>query len=190
MTDARILRTRLALHEAIISLASHKPVGEITVSELAEQAGINRVTFYKHYTTPAEALSAALLNELETAHAEVPDPSGGADAFEMSLNTGLDHIESRRELYTIAFSDTVDGTIPMMFGRFLTDISLTYLTKRRKRKPSLPDIDLDVAAAYLASGAVGAIHVWILEGDMARERFFENLHHLVPAWFFADEASN
>lgn len=190
MTDARILRTRSALHEAIIGLASTKSVGEITVSELADKAGINRVTFYKHYTTPAEALSAALLAELEEAHANVPDPSTSSEAFNISLTTGLDHIDSRRDLYTIAFRDTVDGTVPMMLSKFLTDISLTYLTKRRKRKPALPDIDLDVAAAYLASGAVGAIHVWILEGDMARERFFENLQHLTPSWFFAEEPAS
>lgn len=187
MTDARILRTRSALHAAIIDLASSKPVGEVTVSELADRAGINRVTFYKHYTTPAEALSAALLEELNAAHADLPDPSGSSDAFALSLTTGLDHIDQRRSLYTIAFSDTIDGTVPMMFGKFLTEISLTYLTKRRKRKPSLPDIDLDVAAAYLASGAVGAIHVWILEGDMSRERIFENLQHLVPSWFISAE---
>lgn len=190
MTDARILRTRSALHAAIIDLGSDKPVGEITVSELADRADINRVTFYKHYTTPAEALSAALLEELIAAHANLPDLSGSSEAFISSLATGLDHIDSRRNLYTIAFRDTVDGTVPIMFGKFLTDISLTYLTKRRKRKPSLPDIDLDVAAAYLASGAVGAIQIWILEGDMTRERFFENFKHLVPGWFYSAEESN
>lgn len=190
MTDARILRTRSALHAAIIDLASNKPVGEISVSELADRARINRVTFYKHYATPAEALSSALLEELHADHADLPDPSGSPDAFEISLRTGLDHIDRRRSLYTIAFSDAVDGTVPMMFGRFLAEISLTYLTKRRKRKPSLPDIDLDVAAAYLASGAVGAIRVWILEGDMSRERIFENLQHLVPSWFISTDGAN
>ncbi|QIM19135.1 hypothetical protein G7066_12175 [Leucobacter coleopterorum] len=52
MTDARIVRTRAALHSSITDLAAHKPVPTITVSELAIRAGINRVTFYKHYASP------------------------------------------------------------------------------------------------------------------------------------------
>ncbi|MGO2140070.1 MAG: TetR/AcrR family transcriptional regulator [Leucobacter sp.] len=189
MTDARILRTRAALHKAITELATQKPVGEITVSELAESAGINRVTFYKHYTTPAEALADALHTELkEIVAAAAPAPE--IDAFTHCIYTALDHLEERRELYTIAFSDQVDGTIPIMLSRFLTDVAETYLTKRRKRKPAVPDVDLDVAAAFLANGATGAIRVWILEGDMSRERFFENLPLLLPAWFQAEAAAN
>lgn len=186
MTDARILRTRTALHGAITDLASQKPVGEITVSELAESAGINRVTFYKHYTTPAEALADALHTELlEISEATAPAP--GLDPFTHCIYSALDHLEARRGLYTIAFSDQVDGTIPIMLSRFLTGVAETYLTKRRKRKPAVPDVDLDVAAAFLATGATGAIRVWILEGDMSRERFFENLPLLLPSWFQAED---
>lgn len=188
MTDARILRTRAALHGAITDLATQKPVGDITVSELAESAGINRVTFYKHYTTPAEALADALHTEL-TAITEESDPDPSVDPFTHCIFTALDHLEARRDLYTIAFSDQVDGTIPMMMSRFLTGVAETYLTKRRKRKPAIPDVDLDVAAAFLATGATGAIRVWILEGDMSRERFFENLPQLLPAWFLAADNS-
>ncbi|KUF06178.1 TetR/AcrR family transcriptional regulator [Leucobacter sp. G161] len=188
MTDARILRTRAALHGAITELATQKPVGEITVSELAEKAGINRVTFYKHYTTPAEALADALHTELSAA-CEAAPPAAALDPFTHYIYASLDHLEARRELYTIAFSDQVDGTIPIMLSRFLTGVAETYLTKRRKRKPAIPDVDLDVAAAFLANGATGAIRVWILEGDMSRERFFENLPHLLPAWFQAEESN-
>jgi AcrR family transcriptional regulator len=67
MTDARIVRTRAALNRAIIDLATEKAVPSITVSELAAEAGINRVTFYKHFTTPAEALGAALSLDLDQA---------------------------------------------------------------------------------------------------------------------------
>lgn len=189
MTDARILRTRFALHEAITDLATNKSVSDITVSELAEKAGINRVTFYKHYTTPAEALADALHTELTATNAN-HEAESDKDPFTGSIYAALDHLEARRALYTIAFSDQVDGTIPMMLSRYLTAIAETYLTKRKKKKPSLPDVDLDVAAAYLANGATGAIRVWILEGDMSRERFFENLPLLLPAWFYAEENGN
>lgn len=188
MTDARILRTRAALHKAVLDLANSKPVGEVTVSELAELAEINRVTFYKHYTTPGEALAEALEVILTESCENPTNYPEDIDPFNACVFTTLDHLEEYRNLYTIAFNDTIDGTIPMMLARHLTAVTETYLVKRKKRKPSIPDIDLDVAAAFLASGAMGAIHVWILEGDMSRERFLENMGHLIPSWFHADEA--
>lgn len=186
MTDARILRTRAALHKAITELATQKPVSEVTVSELAERASINRVTFYKHYASTAEALADALTEELRQAFAAAP-PAAEFDQFTHCIYTTLEHIDSRKHLYTLAFSDQVDGTVPIMLSRFLNSVAETYLTKRRKKKPSVPDVDLDVAAAFLSNGATGALRIWVLEGDMSRERFFENLPLLMPAWFQAAE---
>lgn len=187
MTDARILRTRSALHRAITSLATERPVGEVTVSELSDLAGINRVTFYKHYGTPAEALADALATELAAVCPGMEPAADGLDPFTECIKATLNHLDDRRKLYVIAFSDHVDGTVPAMLSRHFTDIAFAYLTKRRKKKPPVPDVDLDVAAAYFASGVTGAIKVWILEGDMSRERFFENLPLLLPSWFFPDE---
>lgn len=189
MTDARIVRTRAALHKAVLELAEQKPVSAIAVSELADLAEINRVTFYKHYSTPGEALTEALSTLLAaTGQCGGEDFSAEADPFMACLYTALDHIDEHREVYTIAFNDSIDGTVPMMLSRHLAVVAHTYLVKRRKRKPSIPDIDLDVAAAFLASGAMGAIQVWTLEGDMSRERFVENMEHFLPAWFYAEES--
>lgn len=190
MTDARILRTRASLHKAVLDLAHTKPVGEVTVSELAEHAEINRVTFYKHYTTPgealAEALEAMLVQDCQNASANTAD----LDPFNLCVDSILDHLTEYHDLYTIAFNDRIDGTIPMMLVRHLRKVTEVYLTKRRKRKPSIPDVDIDVAAAFFAAGAMGAIHVWVLEGDMSRERFLENMSRFLPDWFFAEDAQN
>lgn len=190
MTDARILRTRKALHTAVTDLATNKAISEATVSELADTAGINRVTFYKHYTTPADALAAALRAELEQGFDSTNIQLSDGDPFAECITAVLDHIESRRTLYEIAFKDEIDGTVSMMLSQYLNEVAETYLTKRRKRKPAIPDIDVDVASAFFASGATGAIRVWLLEGDMSRERLYENLPYLLPSWFYADDAAN
>lgn len=190
MTDARILRTRAALHTAIIDLSSEKQIIDITVSELADHAGINRVTFYKHYNTPAETLAEALNSELRGSAGAAPDVALDRAAVMQSVYHVLDHIEAHRELYLLAFRTHVDGTVPVMLAKHFAENFYAYLTKRRKKKPAVPDIDLDVAASYLASATTGAISVWLLEGDMSRERFFENLDRLLPAWFFTDAAVN
>ncbi len=52
--DKRILRSRKALLCALPIVLVEKPLEHVTVREIAEKAGINRKTFYAHYTTPKE----------------------------------------------------------------------------------------------------------------------------------------
>ena len=47
--DRRILRTKMAIHEAFISLMNEKGFDATMVSDIAERANINRGTFYVHY---------------------------------------------------------------------------------------------------------------------------------------------
>ena len=47
--DKRVMKTRRSIHEAMTRLLAVKPIEEITVTELAEAAEINRKTFYNYY---------------------------------------------------------------------------------------------------------------------------------------------
>ena len=47
--DKRIVRTRLAVFNALFDLATEKELDKITVVELCDRAGINKSTFYLHY---------------------------------------------------------------------------------------------------------------------------------------------
>lgn len=47
--DPRIKRTRQWLQQALLDLLKKRSFESITVQELAERAGVNRVTFYAHF---------------------------------------------------------------------------------------------------------------------------------------------
>jgi AcrR family transcriptional regulator len=47
--DRRVLRTRMALREALLSLMEEKDYNRITVEEITERANLGRATFYLHY---------------------------------------------------------------------------------------------------------------------------------------------
>ena len=49
--DARIIKTKESLREALCGLLTEKPDGKIKVEELLEKSGISRSTFYAHYKT-------------------------------------------------------------------------------------------------------------------------------------------
>ncbi len=48
-TDPRILRSRRMLMESLVSLLKTKEFDEISVQEIADDATLNRATFYLHY---------------------------------------------------------------------------------------------------------------------------------------------
>ncbi|WP_449281384.1 TetR/AcrR family transcriptional regulator [Leucobacter sp.] len=189
MTDARIVRTRAALHRAIIQLATEKPVPSITVSELAELAGINRVTFYKHFASPAETLGSALSLELDPAREHfiagytelTADP---VEIFTASINQILDHVERHRGLYLLSINTPQDGTVPNLLTDHFTETIKLYLEQRELHEPQVPEFEVDVVSRFFGMGLVGAIKAWVLSGESDREAFLNSITTLAPAWWF------
>lgn len=187
MTDARIVRTRAALHSSITDLAAHKPVPTITVSELAIRAGINRVTFYKHYASPAEALIAALAGELDAAREHfISDAStASTDTFATSIRLVLDHIDRHRALYLLAINTPEDGVVPNLLADHFTGSLQQYLAEHPELTPPGPEVDVAISVRFFAHGLVGAIKQWVLSGDSDRAGFTATVVSFAPAWMFA-----
>lgn len=64
-TDKRVIKTRLAIKNAFMLLTFEKEKDKISVSDIAEKAGINRSTFYLHYNNVSEVIK-DIENEIET----------------------------------------------------------------------------------------------------------------------------
>lgn len=54
--NQRIIVTKRMLKESLLRLIETKSIQKISVSELCQDAGINRATFYNHYATPSDIL--------------------------------------------------------------------------------------------------------------------------------------
>src|SRR6202789_4588948 len=57
-TDPRILRSRRMLMEALVKLLNKKEFDDISVQEIADEATLNRATFYLHYPDKSALLKA------------------------------------------------------------------------------------------------------------------------------------
>jgi AcrR family transcriptional regulator len=67
MADARILKTRAALAEAVLALAVEKDFGKATIVDIVERAGVSYPTFFRHYRDKAALLvdvADTLMNDL------------------------------------------------------------------------------------------------------------------------------
>lgn len=66
-TDPRILRSRRMLMEALATLLTRKEFDDISIQEIADEATLNRATFYLHYPDKSallQAMTAARFREL------------------------------------------------------------------------------------------------------------------------------
>src|SRR5580698_11486107 len=66
-TDPRVLRSRQMLMEALLRLLLRKEFDDISIQEIADEAGLNRATFYLHYTDKnalLQAMTAARFRDL------------------------------------------------------------------------------------------------------------------------------
>jgi AcrR family transcriptional regulator len=57
-TDPRVLRSRRMLMDAMATLLSKKEVDDISIQEIADEATLNRATFYLHYPDKSALLQA------------------------------------------------------------------------------------------------------------------------------------
>jgi AcrR family transcriptional regulator len=58
-TDPRVLRSRRMLMDGLLRLLHRKEFDDISVQEIADEAGLNRATFYLHYSDKNALLQAA-----------------------------------------------------------------------------------------------------------------------------------
>ena len=56
-SESKYFNTAIKMDLALISLLKKKPFDYITVSEICEEAGVNRSTFYLHYETISDLLA-------------------------------------------------------------------------------------------------------------------------------------
>src|SRR5262245_59513747 len=63
-SDARIVRTKAALRQALLALLEEKQFDASTVRDLSARAGIGYATFFRHYPSKAALLDDVAADEI------------------------------------------------------------------------------------------------------------------------------
>lgn len=163
-TDTRIQYTKSRFYEAIAELLKEKTIGAVTVKELCERAGINRGTFYLHYTEPMD-----VLRELEEKlKASVSfDLSLGRDV----LTENLAILIKNRQLSAAVISRNGD---PAFLRRASEDVITRSMPELRKRYPGRGDGELVSTFKYIFAGCTALVQEWLASdepeepGEMAK----------------------
>ena len=199
VTDARVVRTRASLDRAVTELAAQLPISAVTVSELAEAAGINRVTFYKHFDSPSEALASTLERDLRRAATENGDAAEGAhnghnaaeivlkngssnddpiDVFKQALHVALDHIERFTTVYQTQLAGNFDGVIHPVLTEYFAQVIRS--TAGAEAPTDEADSRRAIAVSFIAHGIAGVITGWLEGICVDREKLIAIVLNRLP----------
>lgn len=186
--DPRKQRSRDRLYAAALTLAVDQPISSLTVTQLADAAGVHRSTFYEHADSPQGLVEAALTAELDVLRSELmKDRADAASAVATVTEGVLLHILRHVDIYRRELADG-GGALHAMLGRHFRGTTETLLELGRVRIP----VDVDgvsattvqaAAARFLADGTVGIIDGWLRHPSPRVEDFLRVYLALLPAWW-------
>jgi AcrR family transcriptional regulator len=111
-TDPRILRSRRMLMEALAKLLIRKEFNDISIQEIANEATLNRATFYLHYPDKnalLQAMTAARFRELiARRHLSFSDCDGALRAIALGV---CDYLAESTSCPTQLAKMSVEGSI-------------------------------------------------------------------------------
>ena len=157
--DPRIARTRRSLQEALFELARERGLDEISVADIAERAGVNRSSFYQHYSDKDTLLADAIDAVVEEAGADLPLPTEISTAPPAILVDYLRHVDENAAVYSRLFGD--HGS-PIAVARLRSRIQTIVIDAvANTHADAFGDIPSDVVAAGLSGSVLGVLETWL-----------------------------
>jgi AcrR family transcriptional regulator len=125
--DPRVQRTRASLQESLMSLVVNRSFANLTIQEVTQQAGLNRTTFYLHYTGLPELLedcARSLFIEMRSEiYANLPDQYQASPArLEPFVRSVFYHLQNHEKIYRAMLGKQGDPYFRSLFQDFLTEL--------------------------------------------------------------------
>jgi AcrR family transcriptional regulator len=152
-TDPRILRSRRMLMEALAKLLMKKELEDISIQEIADEATLNRGTFYLHYPDKnalLQAMTESRFRDLIARRAITFTDCGGAlRAIALGV---CDYLAESTGCPTQLTRMALEGSIiPVVEGMFKEGLTHHGLP---------PDVDVTLRATTAAWAVFGAARRW------------------------------
>lgn len=161
--DRRIARTRELALDAFRKLMLDRGFERITVQHVLDRAGIGRATFYAHFRSKQDLLTASIARlqaGLRAAWREEArhNPSRTIQPLGFSLRF-LQHLDSHRRIYDMMIGKSSEVTLDRHMRRMLAELCREDLLGRpgAQRNDQLVEV-----GAQFASGALWSLTVWWL----------------------------
>ena len=154
-TDLRVVKTKKLLYESLSKLLREKSFEQIKISDICNEALINRSTFYAHYNDKYE-----LLNDLfENLRTKYLSTFKEFDSIEFSkeyiiknISILIDFLDEKPEIHTEVFIKNKDGVLITALTNFIE----TNMKERfsNNKSGNLNGVPLDVLVCIFSGALV------------------------------------
>ena len=158
--NQRIALTKQLLQDGLLRLLESKELEKISVTELCRESGINRATFYNHYSSPQD-----LLTDLESRLvAELNDLLGNPETYDEILNqmesVCIFYQENARSILTLAKCHA-DADLADIFAT----LNQNYLNIRPayRRLSTMDSGSAHLISTFLCTGCHHLIREWLIK---------------------------
>ena len=156
--NQRIALTRRLLQEGMQRLLAHDKLENISVTALCKESGINRATFYNHYTSPSQ-----LLQEMEKTLVDqllqLSPPAKTVEEILEHTENACALLQENADLFHVLVRYHIDQDLEHM----VFNIMQHYETHRMgASKYEMDDDTKRLVSSYLYAGCYALIREWLL----------------------------
>lgn len=173
--DARLVRTDHALRHALLALLERKPLEQITIREIAAEAGVHYATFFRHHPTREALLDHVAADQIDRL-VELALPVQDTVDLETALVALFAYVSRHRTLWTTLLTGGAAGAMRAELLR----MSRALAADRAPKDSLLP---VELATTCTVSVIVETIAWWLGQPPKAYpvERAARILHRLLDS---------
>lgn len=177
--DRRVVRTKKVLTNALFQLLEEKELSQITVTELAQRAEVDRKTYYLHYNTPADILEDFYRDQVQRLKEKLRQEGifeGSMDIagfFRVTNELLAENLDLYRHL--------AKGGADSSFSNHLRVLLKEKLVAQMRRfVPQLPQEEVELYSLFCASGIHWVYRDWLTGAlKMDADTLTRQVTHLV-----------
>ena len=152
--EVRIVKSKESLMSALIGLMGKKKLEELTISEICQEADVNRNTFYSHYSSVRELFEEMNGKYMEALFASAKVFDEPNDSTIKNLVNVLDKMKEKGNLTKIIFSESnsikhLSTLLQILFPTSIID------------NLKIENLSLEECHAFLIGGITSLILRWI-----------------------------
>lgn len=156
--DRRVVKTKRAIKEAFAKLLTQKDINDITISDIAAEANINRKTFYNYYGGIYE-----VVGEIEDDIVRLIDKEVTGIGFQNSLQSPYLIFEKLTKVIntdTDFFGYLLDMNANVSLERKIADLLKSKFKMFVLQDVEISELRLNLMAEFIISGMVAVYRRW------------------------------
>jgi len=150
--DARALRSRTALRQALLELIEGKSFEQISIRDITATAGVSYPVFFRQFSSKEELLDDIAAEEIRTL---LTLPNQGVREFSMTM---CRHVQAHRTLWRTLLTG---GAASIMREEFIRAAKATVVTRGRIN----PWMPMDLTPAVTVSGMFEILAWWLKQPE-------------------------